>query len=281
MVRDEAEMLPRWLAYYAGQVGIANLTVLDDGSVDGSTRNLPCGVRHLDSPSWPGSRDVGRTRYANDLARKLLRSYDVVIYTDADEFLVPDPARCSGLVEYLARHRDAEVIAPVGLNVLHDPEREPALHDGAPVLRQRRLVKYAPVMCKPLVKRVATPWKPGFHGIDQPFEVDPDLWLLHLRYVDLDLSRRTAERRHQVYLDGGRGGERSAWALEPDELAALQRSWVLGAAAGEVPDFDPGEIDLTKVVRPRGGGFRSGGTQLRAMKRSRLRQVPERFRDVF
>src|SRR5262245_57139984 len=51
-VRDEAQMLPRWLDYYGRQVGSENLLVLDDNSVDGSTKDLPCTVYQLPPAPW-------------------------------------------------------------------------------------------------------------------------------------------------------------------------------------------------------------------------------------
>lgn len=47
MARDEGAVLRRWVDWYAGQVGAEHVIVLDDGSTDGSTDDLPCPVLHL------------------------------------------------------------------------------------------------------------------------------------------------------------------------------------------------------------------------------------------
>lgn len=52
MVRDEAAMLSRWVDYYGREVGLGNLVVLDDNSVDGSTTGLACPVYRLPPPPW-------------------------------------------------------------------------------------------------------------------------------------------------------------------------------------------------------------------------------------
>ena len=79
MVRDEAEMLPRWLRHYAGQVGMENLIVLDDNSTDGSTDGLECTVHRL--PPLPGDR-FERTRMdlLSGLAQGFLSVYDYAVF---------------------------------------------------------------------------------------------------------------------------------------------------------------------------------------------------------
>jgi hypothetical protein len=283
-VRDESDMLPRWVAYYARQVGTENLLVLDDNSVDGSTTDLPCTVYRLPGAPWRSAWDVGRLRIANGIANGLLACYDYVVFTDVDEFLVPDPARYDGLRGYLATRTDRDVIAPLALNVLHHTGREPDdLAPDRPVLAQRRHVKFAPVMCKPLVKRVAAPWRPAFHGIHAPYEVDRDLIMLHLKYYDVARLRKVAAHRRRLHDTEKRGADNSAWAMGPEELVAELHSWVRAARDdGPVPEFDPAEPDLRRIVHEREGGFyRSEGTQRRAMRFNPLRRLPERFSDVF
>ena len=41
VARDEAAMLPRWVAHYGSHVGVENLVVVDDNTSDGSTDDLP------------------------------------------------------------------------------------------------------------------------------------------------------------------------------------------------------------------------------------------------
>src|ERR671926_301444 len=102
IVRDEAELLPLWLAHYGEEVGIQNVIVLDDHTVDGSTDDLHCVCYRLPDPPWKAGWGRTRLRLVNGLATSLLAVNDVVIYVDVDEFLAPDPARHTGLRDYLA-----------------------------------------------------------------------------------------------------------------------------------------------------------------------------------
>ena len=275
-------MLPRWLQYYGDQLGVESLVVLDDNSVDGSTEQLPCTVLRL--PPEPWNQGWARTRWtlANGMSRALLACYDVVIFSDVDEFLVPDPDLYGGLVDYLAARRGTDIVAPLALNVLHDPRSEPPLDPAQPVLNQRSRVKFAPGMCKPLVKAVPADWRYAFHGIRAPFTIDPELVMLHLKYYDVDALQTVAGQRRDTHEQQGRGHPESAWPLGPDELSSRLRRWVDHPDGQEIPEFDASEVDLESIVVDHEKGFfRTMGPQLEAMEDFPLRRLPARFRDAF
>lgn len=280
--RDEADMLPRWVEYYGRQVGVENLLVLDDNTTDGSTKDLPCSVYRLPPAPWRWDWAAGRIRLVNGIAQGVLACYDAVVFTDVDEFLVPDPGRYDGLRDYLAARADRAVIAPLALNVLHNPDVEPDLDPARPVLTQRRFVKFTSVMCKPLVKRIPAAWRPAFHGINAAYEIDRDLLMLHLKYYDVAALRKVAEHRRMLHEHEARGASSSAWSMGGDELASELLSWVQTPPGEDVREFDPAEPDLDRVVQRKAAGFyRSEGTQLKAMKKNPLRRLPERFSHAF
>ena len=281
MAQNEADMLRRWVDYYSRQVGAENLVVLDDNSDDGSTDGLSCTRLQVPPGPWKSSWAQTRLGLVNGMSRGLLACYDVVVFTDVDEFLVPDPARYDGLIDYLRTNQDRKIIAPLAVNVLHIPAVEPALDPGRPVLMQRRFVKFAPGMCKPLIKRVPADWTAAFHGVAKPFEIDRDLLMLHLKYCDLPSLIKTSEHRH-ASREEGRGHRRSAWVLETQDLTSRLLSWVQTPDEQDVAEFDPREPDLTNIVRRKEKGyFRSHGPQLEAMEQNPLRQLPQRMREVF
>ena len=273
MVRDEAQMLPRWIDHYAGQVGMDNLLVLDDNSSDGSTDGLSCTVHRLPSLSGKGFESA-RMQLLSGLASGFLATYDYVVFVDADEFLVPDPAVHSDLPSFLAARRDREVVAPMALNVVHVPSVEAPLRADEPILGQRRFAKFAPVMCKPSIKRVPASWRWASHGIAAPFDVDPELYMFHLKFADRDLLRQVAaHRKALVDADGRASG--SSWSREADDIVSVLDRAVSGVDVDQVPEFDPREVDLTKVVEPREGWHRAvGAGQVQALRQMPLRRVP-------
>lgn len=281
MTRDEAAMLPRWVGYYGSQVGNDNLFVIDDNSVDGSTDQLPCTVLRLPPGPWKANWMQTRIDLVNSLSRGLLSCFDVVVFTDVDEFLVPDPRRHSGLRAFLQARADSDVVGALALNVLHDPGGEAPLEEDRPVLAQRRLVAFAPGMCKPLVKRRPAPWLQGFHGIKAPYVIDPELLLLHLKYADAEALAEVADRRQRIFQEERRGSAKSTWPLGAEALHRQLLGWVGDVPHGEVPEWSPHSFELTEVVREMPSGyFRSSGPQLDAMSEHPLMVLPERFRSL-
>jgi hypothetical protein len=250
---------------------------LDDNSADDSADGVPCAAYKLPPEPWKLPWGKTRIALANAFAGGLLRCYDVVLFTDVDEFLVPDPALYDGLLHYLSVN-DRDVVAPLAVNVLHSPTTEPVLDPAQPVLVQRQFVKFADNMCKPLIKRIAADWSAGFHAVDVPFEIDRSLLMLHLKYYDLDALQKVSSGRHALHQEG-RGHAKSAWGLNADEVTSKLFSWVETSDEQGVPEFDVREPDLTRIIRSeKNGSFRARGGQLAAMERNPLRRIPERFR---
>jgi hypothetical protein len=277
VVRDEQIMLPRWVSYYASQLGMESLIVIDDNSTDGSTSGLDCTVHRI--PGFhPRKFNSERDRLVSGLASGLLVTYDAVLYTDVDEFLVADPARYDGLRDLVRARKDQPVLAPLALNVVHHPEAEGALRRRRPVIGQRQFAKFAPIMCKPSIKRVAAPWVFASHGIKAPYAVDPELFMLHLKFADTEAFRAVATKRNQLVAELGRGSA-STWATPADQLIREVNGALVGVDPATVPEFDPTAVDLDGlVVAEQNGVWRAPREgQLGVMKRQPLVRIPSRL----
>jgi hypothetical protein len=277
MVRDEADMLPRWIAYYGRQVGVENLIVFDDNSEDGSTDNLPCTVHRLPEVGGRGRFEPARMQLLSGVAKGLLACYDAVVLADADEFIVPDPARHATLIDFVAAHADRDVMAAVGLNVVHHAAVEGPLDRAGPVLGQRRFAKFVPVMCKPAIKRVPADWTRASHGIFSPFRIFPDLFMIHLKFHDRDeLLARADHRRRMVETDGR--ARASSWSLAGREIVEKLDDIVATVDPQSTAEFDATAVDLEIVRRVKGGGFRAAGSkQMAAMVEQPLVRLPARL----
>jgi hypothetical protein len=190
MVANEALFLPIWLRYYSQFVDAQDLHVLDHGSTDGSTDGDGFVRWTVDNPVtdlvW--MRDVVQGQQ-----RALLDAYDLVLCTDVDEIVAPDP-EYGDLGRYL-REFTGDFVTCCGREVLHDPSVEPPLDPARPVLEQRRWWFPNPAYGKPLLARVPMEWTVGFHRrTDGAVREDPRLYLLHLHRVDFD---RCLERHRQ------------------------------------------------------------------------------------
>jgi hypothetical protein len=277
VARDEAEMLPRWISYYGGQFGVQNLIVIDDNSTDGSTDDLPCTVHRI--PGFPpGMFEKTRIRLVSGLAQGLLQTYDVVIFTDTDEFIVPDPAKHDGLLAYLAAKPEPTVHASYALNVIHHVGAEGVLDPALPVLGQRNFAKFARVMCKPSIKRIPAAWRLASHGIAAPYLPDPDLWMFHLKFADLDSLRDRADRRHQGMSNDGRG-KKSSWSRSGEEIVGIMEHLFDGVDVDTVRQFstrrDPHKL-VVRAANQRVWRAPKQG-QLQALRRSPVVRIPPRF----
>ena len=118
----------------------------------------------------------------------MLNYYDVVIYTDADEFLVPDPKNYESL-NFYCNESKLNCVTAVGLNVYHIPRLEPGGIDWLkPILGQRKYVKFQSSMCITLISQAPMIWGTGFHRSLPGPCFDKDLYLFHLKHVDYDRS---------------------------------------------------------------------------------------------
>ena len=273
-------MLPLWVRYYGGQFGTDNLYVVDDNSEDGSTDNLPCDVLHI-PPIRDGKFNSTRMAVVGNLGRSLLQLYDVVLFCDTDEFIVPDPDRHAGLKEYVeTRSGDGlNAVGSLGFNVVHDVGSEPPLDLDKPLLGQRQLAKFLPLMCKPAIKWVPGPLERrhprGAHAVRRgPGPVD----VPH----EVRRPRPPAGGRRPSATDGrGRrpvaGDPVAPGRGHPGRPAGADHR---GADAAEIPEFVPptgAKLDALVVEDPKGNWRAPKGSQMTLMEKRPLVRIPQRF----
>ena len=276
MARDEGPMLRRWVEHYAAQVGADRVTVLDDNSSDGSTDDLPCAVLRLPYLHKKGF-EPARMGLVSGIAAGLLEAYDAVLFTDADEFVVADPSAHESLRHFVAARPGRTALGVMGLNVVHDVTREPALRDDEPILGQRRLAKFQPLMCKPALTWVPAGWAHASHGIRTPFEVDPELWMFHMKFADRAHLEQVAARRHLLNVTEGRAAQTS-WTRPADEMVALLDEITADVDASAVRSFRPWRHDFSVNVERRGDMWRAFGPgQVQGMRERAFTRVPKRF----
>lgn len=280
MVRDEGVMLPRWVDHYSSQCGMDSLLVLDDNSSDGSTDDLPCTVVRL-PPLEVKNFEPARMGLLSGMAAALLNAYDAVLFADADEFVVADPAKYPTLRHFLADRPKDAVLGVMGLNVIHDLASEGPLRAGEPLLAQRRLAKFIPLMCKPALKRSPAAWGHASHGIFTSYSIDPDLYMFHMKFADRDLLRETSEHRRQMVEMDGRA-QSTSWRQGGDEMLGLLERINEGLDATAAEPFRPPARKLGKIVQKRPNGLYKamGQGQIAAMEGQPVVRIPDRFREL-
>jgi len=281
MAANEGPMLQRWVDHYAKHVGRQHLIVLDDNSTDGSTEGLDVTVHHL--PKMPGGDDFvpARMDLMSGLAQGLLAVYDYVIFTDVDEFLIPDPAKYETLPQLIAAKGYPPILAALALNVVHVPALEPEPLDlSRPILEQRSYAKFTKLMCKPSTKRVPARWALDTHGIttETPFAVDPELFMVHLKFADRGRLAEVVAHRKAVNEADGRA-QLSSWSKSAAEILAVFDKAVADVDPATVPEFDPSSIDLASLVVPLNDLYRTVDQgQIPALRNEPFVRIPERLK---
>lgn len=192
LVRNEHVFLPIWLRYYRKFFKPEDMYILDHQSTDGSTEG--CDFVRIRVP-----QETFGTAWQRDLIQRhqheLSDRYDVVLYTDVDEIVAPDPRYCD-LGEYID-HFSRDFVTCQGYEVLHMNEEEPPLDHTRQILPQRSTWYHNPMYSKSLLTRVPMLWHGGFHErFDRKQNHDPNLYLIHLHRMDYDLClARHQERR--------------------------------------------------------------------------------------
>ncbi len=276
MARDEGTMLRRWVEHYTAQVGAEHVLVIDDNSTDGSTDDLPCPVIKIPYLHKKGF-EPARMGLLAGISAGLLEAYDALLFCDADEFVIADPKRHESLRHFVADRPGHTALGVLGLNVVHDLPREEALRDDEPILGQRRYAKFLPLMCKPSLKWVPADWAHASHGILCPFEVDPDLFMFHMKFADRDHLEASAARRHHLNQSEGRAA-RTSWARPADEMVALLDEIAATTDPESIEVFKPRAEKLGRIVQRQGAMWRATGQgQVPAMRERPLVRIPDRF----
>lgn len=277
MARDEGSMMRRFVDHYAREVGVDNVFIVDDHTSDGSTDALPCPVLRI---PYLQKRSFERSRMGivGGLSAGLLEAYDAVLFADADEFVLADPRTHPSLRHFLAARPARAAIGVMNLNVVHDPHREPPLVDEEPILGQRRLAKFLPLMCKPSIKWQPAKWVLASHGIQCPYTVDPELYMFHMKFADRDRLAASAAHRHHLNATEGRA-DKTSWTRSGEEMVALLEEITADLDRSSVRRFRPPRARLEHIVRhEKPQTWRATGEgQVEAMRKRRFVTVPQRF----
>lgn len=204
MARNDEFFLSRWIEYYGKQFGSENLYIYLDGldnSIPENAQNA-----HIEKlPHTDMSRSDGdkyRINLISDLAANLLKTYDIVIGCDCDEFLVVDPNTHMTLHEYLSVKHIHTSLSGIGLDIGQHMRLEKTLDKTKSFLSQRKFAFISTRYTKPVVINRPVRWGSGFHRIKgHNFHIDTNLYLLHFGAVDMKMLEQKAAARGPDWLN--------------------------------------------------------------------------------
>ena len=257
MARDDEFFLSRWIAYYGKQIGTENLYIILDGTDQKIPKNI--GNAHvMKLPHIEMSRAAGdkyRINKLSTMARELLKTYDVVIGCDSDEFLIVDPNTRKTLANYLSSLKIHTTVSGLGLDVGQNMKCEQTLDTNAPLLEQREYALLSTRYTKPVVINKPVKWGSGFHSINHHnFHIDPNLYLLHFGAVDMNMLVKKAEKRGTDWVNHlhrrGNGTINAVTNIKPNPEKYLRIARIMQRVFRPIYAFDkPGMLGLKRVVK--------------------------------
>ena len=198
MVRNDDFYLRKWIEYYGALLGEEHLYV----HLDGEDQAIPAWggaahfFKHKKIPGQVVEAERGRLDLLSREASKLLETYDLVIGTDADEFLVVDPSLGVSLPEFLSGLDVRTSVSGLGVDVGQKLGEEDPIDAARPFLSQRHYARLSTRYTKPSVVGAPVRWGAGFHRIKgHNFHIAKDLYLFHFGYFDMDrIQARFADK---------------------------------------------------------------------------------------
>jgi hypothetical protein len=146
------------------------------------------------------------TQLINQTIDDLSKKCELIVCADTDEILVPDPEKYKDLGDYLDRC-EGEVIRCVGYDVLETVGQK-SIDINEKVTDTRTEWYRNRLYDKPVIMRKRIMYTPGQHFCNTSNVQDKDLYMLHLRYADLQsLLMRRGNMKFDDYLKEQRGAE--------------------------------------------------------------------------
>lgn len=257
MARDDEFFLSRWIAYYGKQLGTENLYILLDGTDQKTPLNS--GNAHIEKLSHTDMSRAAGDKYRigklTELAHKLLKTYDIVIGCDSDEFLIVDPNTKKTLAEYLSELKIKTTVSGLGLDVGQHLTKEQPLDTDMALLEQREYALISTRYTKPVVINKPVRWGSGFHSVkNHNFHIDPNLYLLHFGAVDMNMLIKKAEKRGPDWVNHlrrrGNGTINAVSTKKPQRQQFMYIARVMQRIFRPVYAFDkPGMLGLKRVIK--------------------------------
>ena len=190
MVRNDDFYLRKWVEYYGRELGAGNLYIF----FDGTDQEIPsfCEGTHTEKLPKIGtdvvSNDKGRVQVMSRKAAELFAlGYQLVIGTDADEYIAVDPGLGVSLAAWLSEQPVKGTLSPLGLDLGQKLGEETAIDPEKPFLSQRHYAVLGTRYTKASILAAPLEWGSGFHRVkSHNFHIAKDLYLFHAGYFDMD-----------------------------------------------------------------------------------------------
>jgi len=201
LFHKEALMIPYWQNYYGNLFGRENLYPVGDLKNDFFMGLFTIPKKNLIELGAHYQSDYDlHVSTVTKLQKKLLDSYDVVIFAEADEFFVPNLNKYADLKDFLIKNPD-DYFTAQGYNIISNIDGEPPINPTKSLLSQRRWwYKNAGESKTLIVRKPVTSYSGGFHICYPTIPEHPELFNIHLHDFDYNYSNTRAKMRFDTLL---------------------------------------------------------------------------------
>ncbi len=215
ITRNEPIWLRVWCNYYCNAFPHEDVYVLNNSTTDDSIsqiRVLFPKINVIDVPSKLAFDHLWLKHVVENQQRELLTKYQVVAFSETDEFLIPDLDLYSNIHEYCVSFSKNDVrprsLRARGWGVVHQIDSEPDIIPGSqePFLQNRNAMWLLPDYDKTLITKKSLIYSKGFHITytpdgrskegDRPIE--SDLSLLHGWHIDMNIYHQRHVARKSI-----------------------------------------------------------------------------------
>lgn len=194
-----------WQNYYGSMFGFENLYVLCDTVNDYYLNLFDDRVNLIDMQQEFHGDNACLINNIQKWQHDLLYEYETVIFTDCDEFLIPNPIVWKNLADFLDNNTD-DYFRAQGYNVIHNIEEEPPINPTKPILSQRKYwYKHGETNgggeSKQLIlRKQGVRYSSGLHWCEPSVPEHPDLFLIHLKEFDYHINMTRYKSRYKTPL---------------------------------------------------------------------------------
>lgn len=194
--RENSPFLPLWISYYSKIVN-SKLVILYRNEKPNILKDQLDKVDLINVSHFFNKDNNAKFVPTNDLfidyQHEFLLTYDVVIYSDNDEFIIHN-----NINEILNKDFD-QCLVTTGVEIVHNVPYENPFNFQKKINDQRKFMVKSAWYNKPLIVNKKTQWVAGKHNFNKFKNYVDGLYLIHLGKICLSLSKELIEETRILY----------------------------------------------------------------------------------
>jgi hypothetical protein len=193
--RKDSPFLPLWISYYS-KIKNSKLVILHRSSKPNIPNEYLNLIELIDVNYFFGVRDISYippNKLFMDYQTIFLESYDVVVYSDIDEFIVHN-----NLNEVLQSDFN-QCLVTMGVEIVDYISNDEPFIFTKNINEQRKYMVRSSWYDKPLIVNQTTIWSDGKHNYNKYNNYVDGLFLIHLGKVCLTLTKKLLNESKTMY----------------------------------------------------------------------------------